>query len=161
VIPINEQVVMVKGSDDPAVTVADELTVLASHCPQDRGNAVFFRVGPALAARDSANTQGIVSGLARTVAEGNSVCGWNSVRFTNTLLRHGSLIACMLACICLAGCGTDLASPHYTTYKVAHQLVRQKLGVRLNHELLAMVVKATTSRDWHKLPLRGNQRPIG
>lgn len=73
-IPINEQVVMAKGSDDPAVTVADELPVVASHCPQDRGNGVFFRVGPALAERDSANTQGIVSGLARTVAEGNSVC---------------------------------------------------------------------------------------
>lgn len=111
VIPINEQMVMAKGNDDPAVTVADEITIVASPCPQDRYNGVSFRVGREVAERDYVNTQGIVTGSGSTVSDGKSVCGWNSVRFTNTLLRRGSLITCMLASISLAGCGTDLALP--------------------------------------------------
>jgi hypothetical protein len=111
VLPVNEQMVMAKGNDDPAVTVADEIRIVASPCPQDRYNGASFRVGREVAERDYVNTQGTVTGSGSTVSDGKSVCGWNSVRFTNTLLRRGSLITCMLASISLAGCGTDLASP--------------------------------------------------
>lgn len=66
VIPINEQMVMAKDNDDPAVTVADEITIVASPCPQDRYNGASFRVGREVAERDYVNTQGTITGSGST-----------------------------------------------------------------------------------------------